>query len=409
MRILFLSGHYPPDTKGGGELSTHYLAQGLRELGEDITVITASTRVRQEDVVDGVPVIRLPIPFQAKPLFEKTWATKAALLLDEELKKHASFDLVHCHDFRTAQVVSMLALPNTVVTVRDYAFICGSPNNLLADGTRCPGCEKLGTVIKNRAVIEAPLLRKAARIWQYWHNIEFRKNSLRAFKNQVYISKAQQHIIAERLPDMKEHIQVIYNPVPPHYISTQPTRPVAKTILYAGTVDSYKGVGLLLEAFRQLVATHSEVQLKIVGEGPQRKIYEEQVARAGLQYKISFARRLTPERMMVAYDEAYLVVAPHVWDEPFGRTIIEAMARERVVVAANAGGPAEIIQNGVTGFLFEQGSVESLVHTLETALSAAEIDRREMQRAARLWVTKHLSPTTIARQYQEFYQGLVSE
>jgi glycosyltransferase involved in cell wall biosynthesis len=39
------------------------------------------------------------------------------------------------------------------------------------------------------------------------------------------------------------------------------------------------------------------------------------------------------------------------WEEPFGRTVIEAMAMETTVVATNVGGPSEVITNGVDGVL----------------------------------------------------------
>lgn len=390
MRILFLSALYPPHTRGGGELSTYYIAEGLKRLGHQLQVISASPQ----------------LPFTAKPLFEKAWATRCAVALADELKKQKTFDVIHCHDFRTAQVVSLMNIPNAVVTVRDYAFICGSPNNLLADGSPCPGCEHLGTVLKNRAVVEAPLIRKPFRAWQYWHNIGFRKSSLRSFQHQIYISAAQREIIQSHIGSVAPHQAVIYNPVPDDYLREQPLRAVGKTILYVGTVESYKGVGLLLDAFRTISSRSADVQLRIVGDGAQKKQYEQQVARWGLQYRVTFTGRVAYERMRALYDEAWLVVSPHIWHEPFGRTIIEAMARERVVVVARAGGPAELVQDGITGFLFERGSVEDLKKTLERALGLAEIDRREIQRAARTWVAEHVTSEQIARQYETFYNEL---
>jgi glycosyltransferase involved in cell wall biosynthesis len=324
--------------------------------------------------------------------------------LATEIKQHEPFDIIHCHDFRTAQVVGQMNIPSAVVTVRDYAFICGSPNNILADGSPCPGCENLGAVIKNRAVGEAPWWRKPWRIWQYWHNIAFRKETLSAFKHQIFISLAQKKIISARYSQPDAHQAVIYNSVPDSYIAARPVRAVGKTILFAGTVESYKGVGLLLEAFRALSGSEGDVHLKIVGTGAQWRQYEQQVARWGLQYRVTFTGRVSPERMGSVYDEALLVVSPHVWDEPFGRTVIEAMARERIVVAAKAGGPAEIIQPGVTGFLFERGSAAALCQALEKALHLAEIDRQEIQQAARRWVRSNLGLAHIAGQYADFYR-----
>lgn len=407
MRILFLSGWYPPYTKGGAELSAHYVARGLRERGHDVVVISQLRDTRKETVVDGVPVFWVPISFSAKPLFERRWAQHRAAVLAAELARHKPFDIIHCHDFRVAQIVSLMNLPNIVVTVRDYAFICGSPNNLLADGSPCPGCENVRAVIHNRSVVEASFARKPFRIWQYWHNIEFRKKSLQAFPHQIYISQIQKDIIQNRLPDNSGRQTVIYNPLSPSYVTTRPERVVGHTILYVGTVESYKGVGLLLDAFKTIAARWPNVHLKIVGEGAAKKIYEEKVAQWGLRYRVSFAGHISPDRMRQIFDEAALVVAPHLWDEPFGRTVIEAMARERLVVAAKAGGPSEIIQDGVTGILFERGSQDALERALERALAMAEIDRREIQRSARSWVTTALNLERIAEQHELFYKSLM--
>lgn len=394
---------YPPYVKGGAELSAHYLAQGLQQRGHEVRVISSSRDRRIESVVDGVVVTRVPSSFTAKPLFEQTWARRQAKIVEEEITRQGSFDIIHCHDFRTAQVMSQMNIPNVFVTVRDYAFICGSPNNILADGSLCPGCERLANVLKNRAVVEAPRGRRIARIWQYWHNISFRKSTLAHFKRRIYISAAQQAIYRERLGDGSAQERVIYNPVPPSYFSVRPVETVGRLILYVGIVESYKGVGLLLDAFAALHQAWPDVHLKIAGEGAQRKFYEAQVARWGLQYHASFVGRVPIERLRRLFDEASVVVAPHIWPEPFGRVVVEAMARERLVVAAQIGGPAEIIQDGVTGFLFKPNSQEALQAALARALSTRKFDRREIERAARQWCARHLTVDLIARAHEEFY------
>ena len=52
-------------------------------------------------------------------------------------------------------------------------------------------------------------------------------------------------------------------------------------------------------------------------------------------------------------------------NEPFGRVIIEAMAHRVPVIAANSGGPAEIIQDGVTGLLVKPDNVEELTQAMQ--------------------------------------------
>lgn len=60
-------------------------------------------------------------------------------------------------------------------------------------------------------------------------------------------------------------------------------------------------------------------------------------------------------------------------NETFGIVILEAMACGRPVVAAANRGPAEIIQHGQNGFLFEPDALSSLLQQLETAWAASDV------------------------------------
>jgi glycosyltransferase involved in cell wall biosynthesis len=51
--------------------------------------------------------------------------------------------------------------------------------------------------------------------------------------------------------------------------------------------------------------------------------------------------------------------------EPFGQVIVQGLARGRVVVAADRGGPAEVIGSGRDGLLYRMGDQDDLTHTLE--------------------------------------------
>lgn len=410
MKILFVSSLYPPFARGGGELSTHYLARALVERGHEVVVLCQSPSSHQHDTADvfeGVHVRRLNLPLGAKPLLEQRHARKLARHI-APMVTNEKFDIVHAHDFRAAQVLSEITVPGRIVTVRDYAQICGSPNNLRADGATCRGCTSLAEVWQNQAVVEASWWRKPFRMWQYRYNIAYRLSSFRVFKQHVYISQAQQVEVA-RIQDLTGiATHVIYNPLPPEFIAQPVKQSVNETILYVGRLQKYKGVDLLLEAFRQISAEQPNVHLRLVGEGEHKAQYERDVARWGLQYRVTFTGHLPFDRLRQLYDESSIVVAPHVWVEPFGRTVVEAMARESLVIAANVGGPAEIIQDGKTGLLFERGSVDSLVTSLQQVLHMKRLDRREIERKARQWTIAELAPVKIAEQYEKVYEQVKS-
>lgn len=404
MKILFLSSLYPPQTRGGGELSTHYIAQGLTRRGHDVTVITGGDRAEDYEL-DGVQVKRLALPLAVKPLLEARHSKKMSYAVATAIGDTAHYDIIHAHDFRTVLALSYLQLPNTTLTARDYAQICGSTNNLAADGGPCPGCTWT-KVWQNHRVAEVPFPRKFFRAWQYAHNIDFRKAAFRTFKHHIYISQAQLDETTKQQDLTGIKTTVIYNPVSEEYLRTPVVDSPSRNILYVGTVEAYKGVGLLLDAFRNLANQFTDMQLTIVGEGAQRAEYEQQVASWGMQYRVHFIGRVAYDKLRRYYDEAGIVVAPHIWVEPFGRTVAEAMSRGKIVVAANTGGPCEIIQDGATGLLFEKGSADSLTAKLSYALKLRDIDKREIQTRARTWVEKNLTIDSIAQQHEDLYRAM---
>ena len=402
MKIAFLSALYPPATRGGGELSTHYIAQGLQHLGHDVTVITEQGD-HDTYKIDGVPVVRLPLRVSSKPLRERHATRQVARALREKLAALGHFDVIHAHDFRMALALSELGLPNAFVTNRDYAQICGSTNYLSASGGPCAGCT-WAHVWQNHRVAEAAWPRKFFRAWQFAHNIEYRKQAFQKLPRQIFISRSQQEIINRENNLIGIQQTVIYNPVAASYLAT-PAKPAGQNLLYVGTLEWYKGVGLLLESFRQIVGAYPNLKLRLVGEGADKSKYQALVASWQLENQIEFVGRVRWNRLMPIYDEASIVIAPHIWVEPFGRTVVEAMARGKVVIAANHGGPAEIIKEGTLGFLFEPNSVASLEQTLQQALALPLEARQTIGGRAREWVTSQLTPAGVAKQHIALYQG----
>jgi len=76
--------------------------------------------------------------------------------------------------------------------------------------------------------------------------------------------------------------------------------------------------------------------------------------------------------------------------EPFGQVVLEGMAAGLPVVAARAGGPAELITDGIDGLLFTPGQSDELATTLvglaEDPLRRQELGQNARQRATSLTV-----------------------
>ncbi len=401
MRILFLSGHYPPHTSGGGEISTHYIARGLREQGVYVDVLAEGEEKTYE--LDGVQVATFPLGLTDKPLLEKRRSRSMARKIEEILSQRDPYDVIHAHDFRSALVLAELQTKaKKVVTIRDYAAISGDTNNFLSNKTTPDNPFSVRSIIHSHRIAEVSFPKNIGRMLQYLLNVKYRQDAFSELLYRIYISKAQQEIIEEHLDEAKKSI-VIYNPVQPEFLST-PTQPGKLFhVLYLGRIEMYKGVDVLLHAWSEVLKTCPQARLQLVGEGANMQEFKTLAEKLQIQNSIEFSGRVAWDLLQKIYDNAAVIVSPHRWIEPFGRTVVEAMARRRVVVAANTGGPSEVIIDKKTGLLFKSGSSEELSKILIQALLLSSEDKERITSNAQSWAKEHLSIENISAQYQNFY------
>ncbi len=111
--------------------------------------------------------------------------------------------------------------------------------------------------------------------------------------------------------------------------------------------------------------------------------------------------------MPAAMRLADLVLSVSTRPESFGRTMVEAQALERPVVASDHGGSLETVEEGHTGWLFAPGQVQSLQETLERALGA-EPRWAEMGRSGRLRVLERFSLARMCERTLDLYQHLIA-
>ncbi len=147
---------------------------------------------------------------------------------------------------------------------------------------------------------------------------------------------------------------------------------------------------------------HPELRLVIVGSGECLPALREQAARAGLA-----ECRFEPVASDAAgwFRKMDIMVLPSR-SEALSNSLMEAMACGCCVVASRVGGNAELVEHGVTGMLFEPGSVTSLAAALNTALNEAPL-RREMGAAASRSIHRRFSLDNSVREMAGIYSSLL--
>jgi glycosyltransferase involved in cell wall biosynthesis len=169
-----------------------------------------------------------------------------------------------------------------------------------------------------------------------------------------------------------------------------------------GRLSDVKRHTLLIDAFSDLVRTHSDVRLAIIGEGPARRALEQQVERLGLGSKLRLPGAITNIRPLF---DAFDVVALSSSSEGMPNALLEAAAASRPIVTTAAGGAVEIVLDGKTGLVVPIEDRAALAGALQRVLSDEEL-RGRLGSAARAHVTRDFGIERFAREWIALYEEL---
>lgn len=171
-----------------------------------------------------------------------------------------------------------------------------------------------------------------------------------------------------------------------------------KIFLAVGRLVEAKDYPNLLRAF-DIISKENNVNLIIAGDGPLRENLFKLCEALGIKDKVNFLgiRKDIPVLMNMA---DYFVLSSK-W-EGFGLVVAEAMASEKIVIATDCGGVAEVV--GDAGFLVPAKNPKILAEAMKKAMSLGGIESREMRKKARNRIIAKYSLTSVASKWIEIYK-----
>lgn len=137
----------------------------------------------------------------------------------------------------------------------------------------------------------------------------------------------------------------------------------AVRLLAVGRLHAVKDHAFLVRACERLDGRNVGFECAIAGDGPERRNLESLIRECGLEKRVKLLGHVPRERMDSLYDRADVVVLTSR-SEGIPLVLMEAMAREKIVLAPAITGIPELVIAGRTGFLYEAGSLESFVDRL---------------------------------------------
>lgn len=157
-----------------------------------------------------------------------------------------------------------------------------------------------------------------------------------------------------------------------------------------------KGIAELIEAFAQIAADFPDAHLYLVGNGPDREMFEEQARSTAVSDRIHFEGfQSEPQRYLLATD--IFVLASH--REPFGLVISEAREAGCAIIASDVDGIPEALSGGQAGMLIPPSDSQSLAAALSQLLKDPKMLHRwkdQAQQNLKWLTTERVNEETLA-------------
>lgn len=139
---------------------------------------------------------------------------------------------------------------------------------------------------------------------------------------------------------------VLYPPAPHRPYRTEGYGP---EFVFVSRLTALKRADLAIRALAEPAA--AGVRLVVAGDGEERPALERVAAELNVGSRVSFTGRLTDAQMLDRLARCRAVVFPPLFED-YGFVAVEACAsRKAVITCRDSGGPAELVEDGVSGFV----------------------------------------------------------
>lgn len=356
MKILYVNALYAPFVGGGAELSLAMLAAGQQANGHEVLVATTTGDATMiEEMVAGVPVVRLPMKNLYWHYSERNPGTLRRLAW-------------HARDIANASMVQALAgvvrrFDPDVISFHNLAGFSASVWQVARQFSKpavqvlhdyynlCPRSQ----MYRNEKNCAAPCGQC---------NI-FRIGRAKASNQVDAVVGASQAVLDAHLRNglfaevaSRKVINNARNYTAPRRLDYPPT---AITFGFIGTVAPWKGIGTVLDAFERVLSKPGMEGIRMLVGGAGEAAYVNELKARHAASPIEFLGKVDPQQFFRQIDVS---VVPSLWNDPLPGVVFESMIFGVPVIGARRGGIPEMVTHGANGLLFEP----DLAGDLETCL-----------------------------------------
>lgn len=385
MKILFIHDRF--GAQAGAEANLFHTATGLKGHGHELAIAHGAGTGKDES--------------NWRDVFVHCFKLRPGSIINDYGEALETFapDIVYLHNSADTALVTCLAESSRPVVrmVHDHKLFC--PRGCKYTPWNRRPCERamgLHCVFPCGGVIARSSGTSRSFDWVSYKQKQRELNDHKKFERLIVASN---YMKSELLRNGVDASRIeVHPPVPPAVDTVvKPSFSNVNRMVYAGQIVRGKGVDILLRA---LARVESPFECIILGEGHHRDACEALSRRLKLTDRVQFRGYVPQAELASIYASASLAVVSSVWAEPFGATGLEAMRCGLPVVAFDAGGISDWLQDGRNGFLVPWKDHESFAKCIDILLKDKTLARRLGERGR-----------TIAREqfnFQRYIDGLES-
>jgi glycosyltransferase involved in cell wall biosynthesis len=385
MRILHLSTSFPSDIKDASGRFVYRLIQAEKELGMKCLALAPSSTNPScwPNDVEAHRFRYAPRPWQL--LCHRPGGIPEAISKNPFLYALLPF-------FLAGMTLSLVRLAKTCHVIHANWSICGA-------------VAAFSKKIHNRPVITTVhgsdhYLAQKNKPYNLIH-----KMAVRGSSHVAGVSKAITEDLKDFFPRYKDRIHFIPNGVSNTFYKVNPhERPGGHFIkfLYVGSLIPLKGLDVLLKALAYL-SPDAQWSLTLAGDGPEMETLKLLAKDLNLDSRVIFLGRVAPRSVPELMANHHIFVLPsHREGRP--SVILEAMAAAMPVVATDIDGTRELVQNGITGWLFRPGDEKGLASILSPIIEARGHFHEKGLQARNWMMDNELTWADTARAYKKLYE-----
>ena len=198
--------------------------------------------------------------------------------------------------------------------------------------------------------------------------------------------------------------KIIPNPIVAEITQIDTIKDKKKEIVTVARLDQrQKNQLLLINAFNKISAKFNDYKLILYGEGPDRKLFEDEVERLNLNNRVEIPGAIADAPNKIK--DASLFVLPSYF-EGMPNALIEAMSVGLPCIATDCGGGGAkfLIDNNQNGILVPNNDVDELVNAMEVMLSNEELANKKAKNAK--ISMNRLDPKIVFEEWNKYIESI---